>query len=110
PHGIKLWTDRCILCTRCTRFLKEVSGTNELYIIKRGDRSEIAIAPGHPVDNALMGNIVDICPVGALIDRDLMFTYRSWYLRKTNSICPACAKGCNIIVEAQKECVRRLRP
>jgi NADH-quinone oxidoreductase subunit G len=107
PHGIKLWTDRCITCTRCTRFLDEVSGTSELYVVNRGDRSEIDIVP---VDNPLMGNIVDICPVGALIDSSLMFTYRAWYLQKTNSICPGCAQGCNIEVQTQKEYVRRLQP
>ncbi len=110
PHGIKLWTDRCITCTRCTRFLDEVSGTSELYVINRGDRSEIDIAEGHPVDNPLKGNIVDICPVGALIDKSLMFSYRAWYLRPSKSICPDCSKGCNINVEVQKEYVRRLQP
>ena len=109
-HGIKLWTDRCITCTRCTRFLDEVSGTSELYVTNRGDRSEIDIAPGHYLDNPMMGNIVDICPVGALIDRDLMFTYRAWYFQKTKSICPDCSKGCNIEVDALKQYVRRLRP
>ncbi|MCK6471786.1 MAG: molybdopterin-dependent oxidoreductase [Planctomycetes bacterium] len=107
---IKLWTDRCITCTRCTRFLDEVAGTSELYVINRGDRSEIDIAPGHPLDNELMGNVVDICPVGCLIDKDLMYTYRAWYLQKTDSVCPACSRGCNIQVNAQKEYVRRLTP
>lgn len=109
-HGIKLWTDRCITCTRCTRFLEEVSGTSELYVINRGDRSEIDIAPGHPIDNPLAGNIVDICPVGALIDKELMFTYRAWYFQKTQSICPDCSTGCNIQVDALKQYVRRLQP
>src|SRR5205814_6630346 len=77
---------------------------------QRGDRSEIDIAPGHPVDNPLQGNIVDICPVGALIDKGLMFTYRAWYLQNTKSICPACSKGCNINLEVQKQFVRRLQP
>ena len=107
---IRLWTDRCITCTRCVRFLDEVTDTNELYVVHRGDRSEIEAAPGHPVDNPLMGNIVDICPVGALIDKDLMYTYRSWYLRRVDSVCPACSKGCNIQVQMQKEFVRRLVP
>ncbi|HYF49387.1 MAG TPA: molybdopterin-dependent oxidoreductase [Planctomycetota bacterium] len=109
-HGIRLWTDRCITCTRCTRFLDEVSGTSELYVINRGDRSEIDIAPGHPVDNPLSGNIVDICPVGALIDRDIMFSYRAFYLQRHKSICPDCSKGCNIEVQVQKQYVRRLQP
>lgn len=110
PHGIKLWTDRCITCTRCVRFLDEVSGTSELYVTNRGDRSEISIAPGHPVNNELQGNIVDICPVGALIDKDLMYTYRAWYFQRTNSVCPDCSTGCNIEVHALKQYVRRLVP
>jgi NADH-quinone oxidoreductase subunit G len=110
PHAIKLWTDRCIKCTRCVRFLEEVSGASELYLVERGDRTEIDIAPGHPLDNPLSGNIVDICPVGALIDKGLMFTYRAFHLRRTQSVCPACSKGCNIDVDAAKEYVRRLRP
>jgi len=109
-YGIKLWTDRCILCTRCVRFLEEVSGTRELSIVNRGDRCEIDIAAGHWLNNPLMGNVVDICPVGALIDRNLIFTYRAWYLRPTKSVCPACAKGCNIVLDADKQFVRRLRP
>ena len=108
--GIKLWTDRCIVCTRCVRFLDEVSGTSELSVVNRGDRSEIGIAPGHPLDNPLMGNVVDLCPVGALIDKDLMFTYRAWYFQKTASVCPDCSKGCNIEVQALKQYVRRLVP
>lgn len=108
--SIKLWTDRCIVCTRCTRFLDDVAGTSELYVTQRGDRSEIDIMPGHPVDNEMMGNIVDICPVGCLIDKDLMFTYRAWYLQATDSICPGCSKGCNIKVNTQKNYVRRLVP
>ncbi|MCZ7644310.1 MAG: molybdopterin-dependent oxidoreductase [Planctomycetota bacterium] len=107
---IKLWTDRCIVCTRCTRFLDEVSGTSELYVTQRGDRSEIDIMAGHPVENEMMGNIVDICPVGCLIDKDLMFTYRAWYLQHTDTVCPSCSKGCNIKVDAQKNYVRRLQP
>jgi len=109
-HGIKLWTDRCITCTRCVRFLDEVSGTSELYVTNRGDRSEIDIAPGHPLNNELMGNVVDICPVGCLIDREQMFSYRAWYLQKSESVCPDCAKGCNIEVHSLKEYVRRLVP
>jgi NADH-quinone oxidoreductase subunit G len=107
---IKLWTDRCIKCRRCTRFLDEISGTRELYLVQRGDRTEIDISPGHPVDNPLMGNIVDLCPVGALIDKDLIYSYRAWYLRDTPSVCADCAKGCNITVQSQKEFVRRLVP
>jgi NADH-quinone oxidoreductase subunit G len=109
-YGIKLWTDRCILCTRCVRFLEEVSGTRELHIAERGDRSEIAVAPGHWLNNPLMGNVVDLCPVGALIDRNLIHSYRAWYLRPVPSVCPACSKGCNIVACTNKQLVQRLRP
>jgi NADH-quinone oxidoreductase subunit G len=108
--SIMLWTDRCILCRRCTRFLQEVSGTGELCIVERGDRCEIAAAPGRPVDNELMGNIVDLCPVGALIHKELKYSYRAWYLRRVDTICPCCARGCNIQAQAQGQYVRRLVP
>jgi NADH-quinone oxidoreductase subunit G len=108
--SILLWTDRCIKCSRCTRFLEDVSGTKELSLVQRGDHTEIDISPGRPVNNPLMGNIVDICPVGALIDKDLKYTYRAWYLRSTPSVCADCAKGCSIMVQTQKEYVRRLVP
>lgn len=108
--NMALWTDRCILCARCVRFLDKVAGTSELRIINRGDRNEIAVAADHPLDNPLEGNIADICPVGALINKRLIYSYRAWMLRPTPSVCPGCAKGCNIHVDAAKEYVRRLRP
>jgi len=89
-------SERCILCSRCVRFCNEITHTHELEIINRGDHSEITIYPGREVYNKYSGCLADICPVGALTDRDFRFKMRVWYLEKANSICPLCANGCNI--------------
>lgn len=100
---VMLDTERCILCTRCVRFTKEISKTAELGVVNRGFRSEIALFPGRKLDNLYSGSVVDICPVGALTDKDFRFQCRPWYLRSTPSICTHCSRGCNIIVNWQTE-------
>jgi NADH-quinone oxidoreductase subunit G len=95
PHVI-LDAERCILCSRCVRFCDEVTKTGELGIFDRGDRSEIGLFPGTALENKYSGNVIDICPVGALTDRNFRFQVRVWYLETTKSICPGCARGCNI--------------
>jgi NADH-quinone oxidoreductase subunit G len=102
--------ERCIKCTRCVRFLQEVTETNELAVVNRGDHSTIALFPGTVLDNPLSGNVVDICPVGALTDRDFRFKVRVWYLQKTPSICPGCSTGCNISVETYQNRIARFKP
>ena len=77
---IQLNQDRCILCTRCVRFTREITQTAELQVIRRANRAEIDIFPGYPVDNPLAGNVVDLCPVGALLDKDFLHRQRVWYL------------------------------
>ena len=105
PHVI-LDAERCILCSRCVRFCDEITGRGELGIFHRGDHSELGLFPGKDlVDNKYSGNVVDICPVGALTDRDFRFQVRVWYLDSTKSICRGCARGCNIDVH-----VNRRRP
>jgi NADH-quinone oxidoreductase subunit G len=104
PHVI-LDAERCILCSRCVRFCDEITHTGELGIFDRGDHSEIGLFPGHELDNKYSANVVDICPVGALTDRDFRFQVRVWYLDTAKSICPGCARGCNIEVH-----VNRRRP
>jgi len=104
PHVI-LDAERCILCSRCVRFCDEITGTGELGIFERGDYSEIGLFPGRELDNKYSANVVDICPVGALTDRDFRFQVRVWYLDSAKSICPGCARGCNIDVH-----VNRRRP
>jgi NADH-quinone oxidoreductase subunit G len=95
PHVV-LDQERCVLCTRCVRFTREISKTSELGVFDRGHRSEIDIVPGFELNNPYSGNVVDICPVGALTDRDFRFKCRVWFLGRTPSICPGCSRGCNI--------------
>ena len=102
PHVI-LDTERCVLCSRCVRFVREVSHSNEIGIFNRGGESEIRLLPDKILDNNYSGNVVDICPVGALTDRDFRFQCRVWYLSKTNSVCNGCSRGCNITVEANRQ-------
>ncbi|MEK7384608.1 MAG: 2Fe-2S iron-sulfur cluster-binding protein [Elusimicrobiota bacterium] len=97
PH-VMLDQERCILCTRCTRFVDNITKTHELGIFSRGHDQVLALAPGKVLDNAYSGNVVDICPVGALTDRDFRYKVRVWYLDKTDSICPGCSRGCAISV------------
>jgi NADH-quinone oxidoreductase subunit G len=94
--------ERCILCSRCVRFCDEVTGTGELGIFSRGDHSEIGLFPGTTLDNKYSGNVIDICPVGALTDRDFRFQVRVWYLDTAKSICTGCARGCNIEVHTSR--------
>jgi len=102
--------ERCIKCTRCVRFLQEVTGTDELTVVNRGDDSTIALFPGRTLDNPLAANVNDICPVGALTDRDFRFKVRVWFLNTTPSICPGCSTGCNIKIESYQNRIARFKP
>lgn len=102
PHVV-LDQERCILCTRCTRFCDEVSQTHELGVFNRGDRSVIDLNPGKTLDNPYSGNVIDICPVGALTEREFRFQCRVWYLSSQSSICPGCSRGCNISIHFNKQ-------
>jgi len=114
---VMLDAERCILCSRCVRFCDEIPKTSELGFIERGDHTEIAVSPGKNLDNKYSGCTVDICPVGALTDKDFRFKIRVWYLREGNSICNGCSRGCNIQVHYNidrphhgRERVKRLKP
>jgi NADH-quinone oxidoreductase subunit G len=107
---ITLFTDRCIMCTRCVRFTREISGTAELQVIHRGSREEIDVFPGEPCNNKLAGNVVDLCPVGALCSKDFLYKQRVWWLQSKNSVCPLCSTGCSISVDESDDRVYRLRP
>jgi NADH-quinone oxidoreductase subunit G len=102
--------ERCILCTRCVRFLDEFTETHELTITERGDHSELTLAAGASVDNDYSTNIVDICPVGALTSREFRFQARVWYLDTADSVCAGCATGCNIEVHYRSDSIYRLKP
>jgi NADH-quinone oxidoreductase subunit G len=106
---ITLFTDRCIMCTRCVRFTREISGTGELTVIGRGHHEEIDVFPGRPLENKLSGNVVDLCPVGALGSKDFLYKQRVWYLKETPGVCSRCSTGCSVHVDSNKEIVYRLR-
>ncbi len=102
--------ERCILCRRCVRFCREITGTHELGVFNIGDRSVVDILPGKPLDNAYSINTADICPVGALESKDFHHKLRVWFLKKTPSVCPGCSNGCNITVQHYRNQVWRLMP
>lgn len=99
---VMLDQERCILCTRCVRFTDNITKTSEFGVFDRGDHSQLDILPGKELNNNYSGNVVDICPVGALTDKDFRFKCRVWYLEKTKSVCPGCSMGCNTTVEWDK--------
>lgn len=108
--SIMLDQERCILCTRCVRFLDEVTDTHELNVKERGDHSELSLADGKAVDNPYATNIVDICPVGALTSREFRFQARVWYLQGEPSVCSGCSTGCNVDVHSRRDQIYRLKP
>ena len=94
---ITLDNERCILCSRCVRFTREISGSNALGIVQRGDHSLVRPAGDRPLDSdPYSDNIVDICPVGALLSKSFLYKSRVWYLKTTPSVCPGCERGCAI--------------
>ncbi|MDG3002814.1 molybdopterin-dependent oxidoreductase [Paludisphaera mucosa] len=108
---IQLNQDRCIMCTRCVRFTREITQTAELQVTRRGNHAEIATFPGVTLDaNPLAGNVVDVCPVGALLDKDFLHKQRVWFLTKHESVCTLCSTGCNVSVEENKGKVWRVKP
>ncbi|GIX40457.1 MAG: NADH dehydrogenase [Leptospiraceae bacterium] len=107
---IVLDQERCILCTRCIRFLDHISGTSELGIVHRGHESKITTFPGKPISNDYSGNITDICPVGALTLKEFRFKQRVWFLKKTPSVCLECARGCSIFIEHNRGKIWRYMP
>ncbi|MGE5927568.1 MAG: 2Fe-2S iron-sulfur cluster-binding protein [Gemmatimonadota bacterium] len=102
--------NRCILCTRCVRFMDDVAKAPVLNVSERGDRAFIGISPDQALDHAWSGNVVDLCPVGSLISKDFLHKARAWDLDKTPSICPGCTQGCNMSLETRDNVVVRLRP
>jgi len=108
--GVMLDQERCILCARCTRFFDEVTKTSELAIFGRSDHNRIDINPGQPVNNKYAGNVVDICPVGALTEKEFRFRMRVWYLHRTASVCGGCERGCAIDIHHHRGRIYRLKP
>ncbi|NOR14200.1 MAG: 2Fe-2S iron-sulfur cluster binding domain-containing protein, partial [Candidatus Aminicenantes bacterium] len=88
--------ERSVLCRRCVRFLREVTGTEEMGVFERGSHTEVNLYLDNQVDNNYSGNLAQICPVGAITDKDFRFQTRSWFLAEADSICPLCSRGCSI--------------
>ena len=107
---IALFTDRCVMCTRCVRFTREFSGTSELHVISRGSVEEIEVFPDEPCNNKLAGNVVDLCPVGALCSKDFLYKKRVWWLKSQDSVCNLCSTGCSIHADQDENKLYRLRP
>ena len=105
-----LYSDRCVVCSRCVRFTQEIAGTGELGIVSRGNRAEIDVFPGVPLENELQGNVVDLCPVGALLDKEFLFRQRVWTMKSVRSISPADSRGQNIWIDFNEHGVHRIRP
>src|ERR1700722_15207503 len=107
---IVLDDERCIMCSRCIRFSKEMVNDDVLGFIDRGSHTTLAVHPGKRLDNNYSLNTVDICPVGALTSKDFRFQMRVWFLKETKSICTGCATGCNTVISSRENIVHRLTP
>ncbi len=107
---IMLDAERCVLCSRCLRFEREVTGTNSFEFVNRGDHVSIATFENRPLTHEYAGNLADVCPVGALLSHDFRFKMRVWFLKEHESVCPGCSTGCNLFVDERDGEVERLRP
>jgi NADH-quinone oxidoreductase subunit G len=107
---ILYFADRCIICTRCVRFMDDIAGENSLIVAQRGHKAYIDTFPGKDLDHPFRGNIVDICPVGALVHEDFLFKARAWDMDTTPGVCGGCSQGCNIDVNVKENQVVRVKP
>lgn len=107
---VTLFVDRCVMCTRCVRFTREIAGDAELMVVNRGAHEEIDVFPGFPLANKLSGNVVDLCPVGALGDKDFLYKQRVWFMKSHEGVCNGCSTGCSIWTEENQGTVYRLKP
>jgi len=102
--------NRCILCTRCVRFMDDVAHDPVLNVSERGDRAVIGKFEGQDLTHPWAGNVIDLCPVGAFVSKDFLNKARAWELDRSPSICTGCSQGCNVILETRDNAVVRLRP
>ena len=101
---------RCIHCTRCVRFGQEVAGDMELGMVQRGEHAEITLVKGSTIDSELSGNMIDICPVGALTSKPFRYSARTWELSRRKSVSPHDSTGANLIVQVKNNQVMRVLP
>lgn len=102
--------ERCIMCTRCVRFMDEVAHEPQLGMFGRGSHERIDTFPGTELDSNYSLNTVDICPVGALLNRDFRFRARAWFLSAAPSVCTGCSRGCTIYADFHGQETYRYRP
>ena len=102
--------NRCILCTRCVRFMDDVAHDPVLNVSERGDRALIGKFEGQDLTHPWAGNVIDLCPVGALLSKDSLNKARAWEMDRAASVCPNCSQGCNMMIETRDNTVVRLRP
>ena len=102
--------ERCILCSRCVRFMQEVAHDDVLGFVDRGSHTTLTVHEGQRLDSNYSLNTVDICPVGALTSKDFRFKMRVWFLRETKSICTSCGTGCNTVIGARENQIIRQTP
>ncbi len=102
--------NRCILCTRCVRFMEDIAQEPVLNVSERGDRAYIGIHPEARLDHPWAGNVVDLCPVGSLLSKDFLHRARAWELDKSASVCTGCSQGCNVTLDTRDNVVVRVRP
>ncbi len=101
---------RCIHCTRCVRFGQEIAGIMELGLAGRGEHAEILSFVGSTVDSELSGNMIDLCPVGALVSKPFRYSARTWELSRRKSVSPHCGLGSNLVVQVKQNRVMRILP
>ena len=108
---VLFYGDRCVMCTRCVRFMNEVEQDQRLTVVERGNRSVIDTFFEEGLEGTHWhGNIVDICPVGALVSKEFLHKARAWDLEHTSSICPSCSQGCNIELHTRDNLIQRIKP
>jgi NADH-quinone oxidoreductase subunit G len=107
---IVLDDERCIMCSRCVRFMQEIAHDDVLGFINRGSHTTLTVYPGKTLDNNYSLNTVDICPVGALTSKDFRFNMRVWFLRETKSIDVNCGIGANILIGSRENTLYRITP
>ncbi|MEC9298328.1 MAG: 2Fe-2S iron-sulfur cluster-binding protein [Gemmatimonadota bacterium] len=108
---ILFYGDRCVMCTRCVRFMNEIEEKPLLTVVERGNRAVIDTFFDEGLEESdWAGNVVDICPVGALVSKDFLHKARAWDLEHTPSICPNCSQGCNIDLHTRDNLVHRMKP
>jgi NADH-quinone oxidoreductase subunit G len=107
---VTLDDERCILCSRCIRFMKEVAKDDVLGFVSRGSQTYLTAHPDKRLESNYSLNTVDICPVGALTSTDFRFKMRVWFLKETKSICTSCATGCNTVIGTRLDVIYRQTP